>query len=170
MQHRPGRLVTTQSQNPLQPKRTYAVLLIRYVPHRGKPATQRCSALFEYRPRPHAALIPTTPADQALTAGSERFASLATFRTNKSATPTQPFKKLKALLLVGKPIEKLAPCARVILSCNRITWGIAHHYILTEVELTGYPVYYYSISRIQGKARCRILLTPQRAISRHPAR
>ena len=108
--------------------------------------------------------MPTIPTDQAFAAGSKRFASLATFRANKPLSPTQPLKKSKAGLLIVKPIEKLAPCTRVISYRNRIEWEFAHHYILTEVELTGYPPFIYSISQIPSEASCRGRHTPEGVI------
>ena len=143
MQHGPCCLVSTQTQDTLQPKRTHTVFLIRYIPCRSEPAAHRSARFLENRSCCHATLLPTNSTNQSLAAGPKRFARLAASRADKFSGPTQLFKKLQAGLLVVKPVEKLAPVTRVVLTCNRIGRKRAHHYILTQVELIGYPIYGY---------------------------
>jgi hypothetical protein len=45
-QHGPGSLITSQSQQPLQPERAYPLLLVSYVPARGKPFLEEDTAVI----------------------------------------------------------------------------------------------------------------------------
>jgi hypothetical protein len=116
------------------------LLLTRHVPHRSEPGTKRRTGLLENRTRAHSALVTATPANQPAPRGSVRFAFRAASRTSKPVRPADTLQIPGACFLISKPIHKLVPGTWIIPSRNGFWRPHAHHYILTWVELIGYPV------------------------------
>ena len=135
MQHRPGRLVAAQAQNPLQSKSAHTVFLTRDVPRRSEPHPQGCSGLIEDGARRDTALVRTGSADQSASARASRCVQHTTRRTAKSARPPQLLKVANTRILRGKPVFKLHPCLRVVATSYGI--DISHPVIFHLVELNG---------------------------------
>ena len=84
MQHRPGYLVATQTQDALQAECCDDLFLIGDVPHRRKPASQRRSSLVENGTGGDRALMSAIATNKAPTTRAIRFIDHATLRTTMS--------------------------------------------------------------------------------------
>ena len=106
LQPPPGGLIAAESVGVAQVLGTQPCLLRHHQPHDMEPQTQRLATVFENRSRCHGRLMTTAAAVPQTT---PRAPSLPprTLWTHKSRRPTDPFQILQAVVLRGKPVQKL---------------------------------------------------------------
>ena len=140
VQHRPGRLVGTEAQEPVQSLGRDAVRRRGHVPGDREPDRERRACAVEngscgHRHPTPAALAPEPPVTHPPTAGG-----LAA-RAHEAVRPAQPLDIVEASLVVGEPRTQLCVATRVV-AAGPQTGGRPlrrHPYILCQPHSDGYP-------------------------------
>ncbi len=113
VQHRPGRLIGTESEDPMQRFGGYAVFSGGQVPRGGKPNGQRRSGAVKNRARRGGYAVAARIAPPFAVLHAPAFGAVARW-AGKSALAANPVKIVEAGRIIVKPRQKLGIVARVI--------------------------------------------------------
>src|SRR5271157_5141505 len=122
----PGRLVTAEAKNTLQPQSTDAVLLVGDIPHCHEPHAQRLSGVLKDRPSRQRRLPLAPLAVQQPPRRHPRLAGPSAVRADESVRPAQTLDILAASSVTAEPLVNFLKRPGVINPRDKVT-GVLHH-------------------------------------------
>src|SRR4029079_9526912 len=125
VQPSPGRLVTAEAKNTLQPQSTNVGLLVGDIPHCHEPHAQRLSGALKDRPSRQRRLPLAPLAMQQSPRGHPRLAGPSAVRADESVRPAQASDILAASSVAAEPLVNFLKGPWVINSRDKVT-GVLH--------------------------------------------
>lgn len=130
------------------------------MPRCFKPCRQRCSRLLKNRSSGNRRLVPTGRTHKTTPGLPPRLSCDSTCRTPETVWPAQALQVRGACYIVMKPVDELTIGARIVTSSNQLgrlrcnAIRLFHHYILGQEELTVYPLWAKTASRMSLSGSC----------------